>query len=31
MVKVQETVFEKAEMKRDYYHLIINGERVESS
>ncbi|MFU2017410.1 aldehyde dehydrogenase family protein [Peribacillus butanolivorans] len=31
MVKVQETVFEKAETKRDYYHLIINGERVESS
>ena len=32
MVKVQEAAtFEKAEMKRDYYHLVINGERVESS
>ena len=31
MVRVQEAAFEKAEMKRDYYHLIINGERVESS
>lgn len=32
MVKVQEAVaFEKAEVKRDFYHLVINGERVESS
>jgi aldehyde dehydrogenase (NAD+) len=32
MVKVQEApIFEKVEMKRDYYHLVINGERVESS
>ena len=22
---------EKAEIKRDYYHMVINGERVESS
>lgn len=32
MSKLQEAAaFEKAEIKRDYYQLIINGERVDSS
>ena len=32
MAKVQDSLqIEKMSMKRDYYHLIINGEKVESS
>ncbi|WP_461610750.1 aldehyde dehydrogenase family protein [Cytobacillus kochii] len=31
MATVQETAKEAVSMKRDYYHLIINGEKVEST
>src|SRR3954466_3113402 len=31
MSTIQQTTEEKSTIKRDFYHLIINGEKVESS